>query len=308
MFDIQNLAAVPATRSKKFFISESTEGQRKRDAGNPRRVALDHLLQREHKREMRDALSGGSPVDIIFDEGCTVCDLSIDTCSCNNNYPHGQDYRTRYERGSVTNVTGGNSKHASFTHEVLTRPLQEFQTQRELAMNLSFSILESILEPESDADFNAPKRGHELRFSTLPGGRMKKIKNRYGDCYYQSEYKRPVRRLNGFNDHMVREHFDCIAEEQQEARTEAAKAAEAARLAKEQARAAAKKAKKKAKKARRLMKQHERILAGHQHRNVKPVVITTAHTSTSRLPAGRIMKEPGGTRLIYVVYEEALAA
>jgi hypothetical protein len=335
MFDIQNLAA-PTTRSKKFFCdSEPTVGQRKRDAGNTRRVALNRLLHSEHKREMRDALTSGSPVDIIEDEGCSACNLSFPNCVCCDECGHynctcdehasdtyncdmdecyacgyyicrcGADcddlgdfdyYGDRfYSSSSDDHIIVDDRLSGSILQEVLIKPMAIFQNEREIIMSELFFEVEPEAAPEME--FRKLRRN----FSVLPGGRVKKIKNRRDNFYSKSEYQRPVCRINGFNQVEVREYFDGIEATKQDEKKAAAKAA---RL-EEKARKAAEKA---ARQARKYQKDHERVLAGYKRTSMQPVVSKSVQTLAGRrLPPGRVLKDSSG-KLVYMVHEDSLAA
>jgi Skp family chaperone for outer membrane proteins len=288
MFDIQNLAA-PTNRSKKFFCdSEPTVGQRKRDAGNTRRVALNRLLHSEHKREMRDALTSGSPVDIIENEGCSVCKLSFSNCVCCDECGH-------YNCTCDEHASTYNCDSSSILQQVMIKPMAIFQNEREIIMSELFFEVESEAAPEMGF------RNLRRNFSVLPGGRVKKIKNRRDNFYSKSEYQRPVCRINGFNQVEVREYFEDIEANKQAEKKAAAKAAQL----EDKARKAAEKADRQARKYR---KDHERVLAGYKHLSTQPVVSKSVHSLTGRsLPPGRVVKDSSG-KLVYMVYEDSLAA
>jgi hypothetical protein len=319
MLDIQNLAATRATRSRKFFSdSEQTTGQRKSDAGNTRRAALDRQLQREHEREMRNALNNGSPIDIIENEGCTLCNRPLSNCACCKEC--GQFACT------CEDETQDNIKFDILALEKLTAPHQPNAYQRK-ALNAPFNLNECqdcgqqyvcLCEIDCDSyditnekdtmmskffdgqfEFGTTEFPKMRRnFVALTGGRVKKSKNRRGDCYNNSEYRRPVLRINGFNMLEVREYFDDVAANKQEEQKAAAKAA---RLAVQEM----EKAEKAARKARRNQKEHERIIDGYKH-STRPVLISSIITGR-KLPPGRVVKDASG-KLVFQPYEDALAA
>ncbi len=141
-------------------------------------------------------------------------------------------------------------------------------------------------------------------FIALCGGRAKKLKNRRGDCYNDSEYRRPVLRIKGFNMPELCDYFDDIAARKQEDQKTAKEATRLEAMAQEEKTKLLEVAKKKAaRKARRNQKHH-------QHDGYKqpthPVLVYTVRTG-SKLPPGRVVKDPSG-KLIFQPYEEALAA
>jgi hypothetical protein len=120
-------------------------------------------------------------------------------------------------------------------------------------------------------------------FVAMPGGRVKRCKNRRDNFYSAPEWKRPERRLNGFNVPEVREYFDGMSSQLQEDADEAAKA----RLDQER---------------------HDRILARYKYNPAPPIVVSKGRTlARSRPKAGRVIQDKSG-KLVYAFYLDALAA
>jgi hypothetical protein len=318
MLDIQNLATARITRSRKFACNlvQHTD-QRKRDAGNNRRVALDRQLQREHEREIRTALSSSSPTDIIENEGCMLCKRSLSNCACCKECGRFdctcEDDSHNYENHHVILAPAfpqATRQPTAHKREALSLPLDAIECKdckRYICRCETYNDSFDINHEKDNLMSNLFNNRFELgttefpkmrrNFVALTGGRVKKSKNRLGDCYYDSEYRRPVLRINGLNMPEVREYFDEIAANKQE---EQKAAAEAMRLELKEKRKAAKAARK----ARRKQKEHERVLHCYQH-PTRLVFVTRA--TGRKLPPGRVVKDASG-KLVFQPYEEALAA
>ncbi len=124
-------------------------------------------------------------------------------------------------------------------------------------------------------------------FVSMPGGRVKRCKNRRRDCYSRPEWKldwrRPERRLKGLNIPEVREQLEDIPLQKADA-------------AREEAR------------ARRQKEGHDRILAGYTHNSAPPVVVSKRQGLAIRRPvAGHVVQVSSG-KLVYIVDAHALAA
>jgi hypothetical protein len=310
MLDTQNLAAT-TSRSRKFICnSEPTDGQRKNDDGNTRRVALDRQLHREHVRDMRDAMSGD-----IENEDCTLCDRTASKCTCCKECKQFDctcEDDTRHQNDHDVHASDEVNDDCCYDaayfcndyyyddcyydddchNEILASMF--ISSKKDSTMSKFFHGMIEIGTTER------PKT--RSSFITLCGGRLKKSKNRRGDCYNFSEYRRPVLRINGFNVPEVCEHFEDIAArklEEQKAEKEAARL-EAEAMKKQKA------AKKRAaKKARRDQKRHQNVLDSYKHLTRLTLVSNVA--TGRKLPPGRVVKDASG-KLVFQPYEEALAA